>query len=57
MQNIEFCFVSIVKRGYLLLPIIAKRIEQAIGLGKIANLTEKNGFTEGGCQDTYRSYS
>ena len=23
---------------------IAKRIEQAIGLGKIADLTEKNGF-------------
>jgi hypothetical protein len=38
------------------LVVIAERIEQAIGLGKIANLTEKNGFTEGGCQDTYRSY-
>jgi len=39
------------------LVVIAKRIEQAIGLGKIANLTEKNGFTEGDCQGTYRSYS
>ena len=39
------------------LVIIAERIEQAIGLGKIANPTKKNGFTEGGCQDTYRSYS
>jgi hypothetical protein len=39
------------------LVVIAERIEQAIGLGKIANLTEKNGFTEGGCQGTYRSYS
>jgi len=39
------------------LVVIAERIEQAIGLGKIANLTEKNGFTEDGCQDTYRSYS
>ena len=26
------------------LVCIAKRIEQAIGLGKIADLTEKNGF-------------
>jgi hypothetical protein len=39
------------------LVVIAERIEQAIGLGKIVNLTEKNGFTEGGCQGTYRSYS
>jgi hypothetical protein len=39
------------------LVVIAERIEQAIGLGKIANPTEKNGFTEGGCQGTYRSYS
>jgi hypothetical protein len=39
------------------LVVIAERIEQAIGLGKIANPTEKNGFTKGGCQDTYRSYS
>jgi hypothetical protein len=39
------------------LVVIGGRIEQAIGLGKIANLTEKNDFTEGGCQDTYRSYS
>jgi hypothetical protein len=45
------------------LVIIAERIEQAIGLGKIADPTEKNGFTEkgkdneGGCQGTYHSYS
>jgi hypothetical protein len=39
------------------LVVIAKRIEQAIGLGKITNPTEKNGFTESGCQGTYRSYS
>ena len=39
------------------LVVIAERIEQAIGLGKIANPTKKNGFTEGACQDTYRSYS
>jgi len=39
------------------LVVIAERIEQAIELGKIVNLTEKNGFTKGGCQDTYRSYS
>jgi hypothetical protein len=39
------------------LVVIAERIEQAIGLGKIANLTEKNDFTEGGCQGTYRSYT
>jgi len=45
------------------LVIIAERIEQAIGLGKITNPTEKNGFTkkgkdnEGGCQGTYHSYS
>jgi hypothetical protein len=31
------------------LVVIAERIEQAIGLGKIANPTEKNGFTEDGC--------
>ena len=29
--------------------IIAERIEQAIGLDKITNSTEKNGFIEGGC--------
>ncbi|XP_073264521.1 uncharacterized protein [Populus alba] len=39
------------------LVVIAERIEQAIGLGKIANPTEKNGFTEGGCQDNYHFYS
>jgi hypothetical protein len=45
------------------LVVIAERIEQAIGLGKIADPTEKNGFTEkgkdneGGCQDTYHSYN
>jgi hypothetical protein len=45
------------------LVVIAERIEQAIGLGKIVDPTEKNGFTkkgkdtEGGCQGTYRSYS
>ncbi|KAJ6855859.1 hypothetical protein NC651_040470 [Populus alba x Populus x berolinensis] len=39
------------------LVVIAERIEQAIGLGKIANLTKKNGFIEGACQDTYHSYS
>ena len=39
------------------LVVIAERIEQAIGLDKIANPTKKNGFTEGGCQGTYRSYS
>jgi hypothetical protein len=45
------------------LVIIAERIEQAIRLGKIADPTEKNGFTEkgkdneGGCQGTYHSYS
>ncbi|XP_011015713.1 PREDICTED: uncharacterized protein LOC105119290 [Populus euphratica] len=39
------------------LVVIAERIKQAIGFGKIANLSEKNSFTEGGCQDTYHSYS
>jgi hypothetical protein len=45
------------------LVVIAERIEQAIGLGKIVDPTEKNGFTEkgkdneGGCQDTYHSYN
>jgi len=39
------------------LVVTAERIEQAIGLGKIANPTEKNNFTEGGCQGTYYSYS
>jgi len=45
------------------LVVIAERVEQAIGLGKIANPTEKNGFmgkgkdTEGGCQVTYHPYS
>jgi len=39
------------------LVVIAERIEQAIELGKIANPTEKNGFTEGGCQGTYHFYS
>jgi len=45
------------------LVVIAERIEQAIGLGKFADLTEKNGFTEkgkdteGGCQGSYHSYS
>jgi hypothetical protein len=39
------------------LVVIAERIEQAIGLGKIINPTEKNGFIEGDCQGTYRSYS
>ena len=39
------------------LVVIAERIEQAIGLGKIANPTKKNGFTRGGCQDTYHFYS
>ncbi|KAJ6952774.1 hypothetical protein NC653_041800 [Populus alba x Populus x berolinensis] len=39
------------------LVVVAERIEQAIGLGKIANPTEKNGFTEDGCQDTYHFYS
>ena len=39
------------------LVVIAERIEQAIGLGKIANPTEKNGFTEGGCQGIYHFYS
>ena len=44
------------------LVVIAERIEQTIGLGKIPDPTEKNGFTkkgkdtEGGCQHTYRSY-
>jgi len=45
------------------LVVIAERIEQAIGLGKIADPTEKNSFiekgkdNEGGCQGTYHSYS
>jgi hypothetical protein len=45
------------------LVVIAERIEQAIGLGKIADPTEKNSFTEkrkdteGGFQGTYHSYS
>jgi len=45
------------------LVVIAEKIEQAIGLGKIADPTEKNGFTEkgkdieSGCQGTYRSCS
>ena len=45
------------------LVIIVERIEQAIVLGKIVDPTEENGFTEkgkdneGGCQDTYHSYS
>jgi hypothetical protein len=45
------------------LVVIAERIEQAIGLGKIDDPTEKNDFTakgkdtEGGCQGTYRFYS
>jgi hypothetical protein len=39
------------------LVVIAERIGQAIGLGKIANRTEKNNYTEGGCQVTYRPYS
>jgi hypothetical protein len=46
------------------LVVITERIEQAIGLGKIADPTEKNSFTEkgkdiegGGFQGTYRSYS
>jgi len=39
------------------LVVIAERIEQAIELGKIANPTEKNDFTEGGCQGTYHFYS
>jgi hypothetical protein len=45
------------------LVVIAKRIEQAIRLGKIVDPTEKNGFTEkgkdteGGCQGTNHSYS
>jgi hypothetical protein len=45
------------------LVVIAERIEQAIGLGKIDDPTKKNGFTEkgkdtkGGCQGTYRSYN
>jgi NOL1/NOP2/fmu family ribosome biogenesis protein len=45
------------------LVVIAERIEQAIGLGKIVDPVEKNGFTkkgkdiEGGCQGTYRSYN
>ena len=45
------------------LVVIAERIEQAIGLGKISNPTKKNGFTkkgkdiEGSCQGTYRSYN
>jgi len=44
------------------LVVIAERIEQTIGLGKIADPTEKKGFTEkgkdteGGCQGTYRFY-
>ncbi|XP_011016157.1 PREDICTED: uncharacterized protein LOC105119688 [Populus euphratica] len=39
------------------LVVIAERIKQAMGFGMIANLSEKNRFTEGGCQDTYHSYS
>jgi hypothetical protein len=39
------------------LVVIAERIEQAIEFDKIANPTEKNGFTEGGCQGTYHFYS
>jgi hypothetical protein len=45
------------------LVVTVERIEQAIGLGKIADPTEKNGFTEkgkdteGGDQGSYRSYS
>jgi hypothetical protein len=45
------------------LVVIAERIEQAIGLGKIVDPTGKNSFTEkgkdikGGCQGTYHSYS
>jgi len=45
------------------LVVIAERVEQAIGLGKIANSIEKNGFTEkgkdteGGCQVTCHPYS
>jgi hypothetical protein len=44
------------------LVVIAERIEQVIGLGKIVDLNEKNGFTkkekdtEGGGQGSYRSY-
>jgi len=54
------CFEYLVRSSaqhFIDLVVIAERIEQAIGLGKIANLTEKNGFTESGCQGTYRSYS
>jgi len=45
------------------LVVIAERIEQAIGIGKIADPIENNGFgwkgkdPEGGCQVTYRPYS
>jgi len=46
------------------LVVIAERIEQAIGLGKIVDSIEKNGFIEKGkdiegvgFQGTYRSYS
>jgi hypothetical protein len=45
------------------LIVIAERIEQVIGLGKIVDPTEKNDFTEkgkdteGGGQGSYRSYS
>jgi hypothetical protein len=45
------------------LVVLAERVEQAIGSGKIANPIEKNGFTgkekdtERVCQGTYRSYN
>jgi hypothetical protein len=45
------------------LVVIAERIEQAIGMGKIADSIKNNGFgwkgrdIEGGCQVTYRPYS
>jgi hypothetical protein len=57
------CLVRSSAQHFIDLVVIDERIEQAIGLGKIADLTEKNGFTkkgkdtEGGCQDTYHSYS
>jgi len=50
-------FVRSSAQHFTNLVVIAERIEQDIGLGKIAKLTEKNGFTEGGYQDTYRFYS
>ena len=58
----EYLFKSFAQH-FTNLVLIAERIEQAIGLDKIANPTKKNGFTvkgkdtDGGSQGTYCSYS